>query len=827
MLLTNYLTSAWRNIFKHPLFSAINILGLAIGLASCILIALFVRDELSYDKFWSNADNMYRTHITFNVPGRDPMKIAMAPGPVIHALKKDFPQVTYAARLSEEEPTVIIGDKYFVDDITLVDPDFPKIFDLDVISGDLDNAFVGFNNIVLNETLASKYFGASQAVGQTLTIDFDIFKRDYTVVAIIKDMNKNSQVNVQAMINIDEPAWKDQPWMFDAWFSTNAQLYFTISEASDIADINDNLSAFVDRNFPKIPFGGEETKTSDLIIASTMNMKDLHLESNRDGEYQESGNKNTVVIFATVAVLILFIAAINFMNLSTARASQRAKEVSLRKVMGASRKDLIIQFLGESVLLTVLGLLIALTVVELALPNYNEILGKSLMINYASTDILSIVFLAVLVGILGGAYPAFVLSHFRPAETLKANKSAETSASVKLRYVLVVIQFAVSITLFVSTAVVYGQMLFAKNMDLGYTKENVLAIKEISRDVVLEKLPLLVDEIGRMPGVSSVTWSDFMPGNSNQNNTIVHTEGQSAEDGVLIGRRSVGYDYFKTYDVPVIAGRDYSEDRGDRNVSDDDLREGNIYTGSMMINESAVGRLGLGSAQEAIGKVVFVGAGQPEENLTATYEIIGVVPDIHFDSLKSTIRPEVYDIGKSWGRVISARFSGNPDTLVENVRALWVQQIPSIPFDYDFIEDAIAQQYSAEQGQATMFAAFSGLAIFIACLGLYGLASFTADRRTKEIGIRKVMGASVFDVVKLLVWQFSKPVIIANLIAWPISYYAMSIWLESFVYRIETFFIIGFCLLAGVTALMIAWGTVASNSMRVARSNPIKALRYE
>lgn len=827
MLLTNYLTSAWRNIFKHPLFSAINILGLAIGLASCILIALFVRDELSYDNFWSNADNIYRTHLTFSVPGRDPMEIAMAPGPVIHALKKDFPQVIHASRLSEEEPTVIIGDKYFVDDITLVDPDFANIFDLNVISGDLTSAFDGYSSIVLSETLAGKYFGTTQVVGQTLTIDFDIFKRDYTVAAVIKDMNKNSQVIADALVIIDEPAWKDQPYMFDAWFSTNSQLYFTISETSDIADINDNLATFVDRNFPKLPFGDEETKTSDMVIASTMSIKDLHLKSNRDGEYQESGNQNTVMIFATVAVLILVIAAINFMNLSTARASQRAKEVSLRKVMGASRKDLIIQFLGESVLLTILGLLIALAIVELALPAYNEILGKSLMIGYGSPDILSIILLALLVGILGGAYPAFILSHFRPVETLKANKSAETSASVKLRYVLVVMQFSVSITLFVSTAVVYGQMLYAQKMDLGYNKDNVLAIKEISRDVVLEKLHLLVDEIGRMPGVSSVSWSDFMPGNSNQNNTIIHTEGQTTEDGALIGKRTVGFDYFKTFDVPIIAGREYSEARGDRDVSTDDLRAGENYTGSLMINESAIGRLGLGSTEEAIGKVIYVGAGQPEENLTATYEIIGIVPDIHFDSLKSTIRPEVYGIEKDYGRVISARFSGDPDILVENVRTLWEQQIPSIPFEYDFIEDAIAKQYSAEQGQATMFAAFSGLAIFIACLGLYGLASFTADRRTKEIGIRKVMGASVFDVVKLLVWQFSKPVIIANLIAWPISFYAMNIWLESFVYRIEVFFIIGFCLLAGITALIIAWGTVASNSMRVARANPIKALRYE
>lgn len=827
MLLSNYLLSAWRNIFKHSLFSAINIIGLAIGLAACILIALFVRDELSFDKFWTKADTIYRTHIAFFAPGRNPMHIATTPGPIVHALKKDYPEIEYASRITLREPTVIIGENYFVDYLGLVDADFLDIFELEVISGSLDDALNSVNNIILNETLATKYFGTTDAVGEILTLDFDIYKRDYRVAAVIIDMKENSQIRANAFISIDEPVWIDEPYMFDAWFSANSQLFFTLKNTTDINKINTDLPDFVNRNFPKLPFGGDDLKTSDMIKLSTMNVKDLHLNAYQDGEYHEGGNKNTVMIFATVAILIMVIAAINFMNLSTARASQRAKEVSLRKVMGASRKDLIIQFLGESVLMTLFGLVIALAIVELALPFYNESIGKNLVINYASTDIISIFGLALIVGLLGGAYPAFVLSHFRPVENLKANKSAETKSSVKLRYILVVLQFSVSITLFVSTSVVYGQMLYTRTMDLGYNTENVLAIKEISRDVVLEKLPLLVEEIKRIPNVSNATWSNFMPGRSNNNNTIVYLEGQSTEEGLLIGSRSVGYDYFKTFDIPLLAGRAYSLERGDRDVKTDDIREGNIYTGSIMINQSALSRLGLGSANEALGKIIFVGAGQPEENLAATYEIIGIIPDIHFDSLKTTIRPEIYELSDEYGAVLSAQFSGNPIKIVEEVRALWEQEIPSIPFDYDFMSDAVAKQYTAEKGQATMFAAFSALAIIIACLGLYGLASFTADRRTKEIGIRKVMGASVFDVVKLLVWQFSKPVLIANIIAWPISYYAMSIWLENFVYRIEVFFIIGFCLIAGITALLIAWGTIATNSMRVAKSNPINALRYE
>lgn len=827
MLLSNYFVSAWRNIFKHSLFSAINILGLAIGLAACILIALFVRDELSYDKFWSKADQIYRTNITFSVPGRDPMVIGMTPGPVIHAMKKDFSEIEYATRISITDPTIIIDDNFFVDYITMADADFLNMFDLEVVSGTLNGALDSHSNIILNEELAQKYFGNTNVAGEILTIDFDTFKRDYNVVAVIKDMRENSQVKANAIISIDEPAWIDRPYMFDAWFSTNSQLFFALKEGANINGINSTLNDFVNRNFPQLPFGGDDMETSDMIEMATMNIKDIYLNALPDGEYHEKGNKNTVMIFATVAILILIIAAINFMNLSTARASQRAKEVSLRKVMGAARKDLIVQFLGESVLMTLCALVISLTIVEMALPVYNDTIGKELFIDYASSDLVSIILLAMFVGVLGGAYPAFVLSHFRPAETLKANKSAESDASVKMRYILVVMQFAVSITLFVSTSVVYGQMLYARTMDLGYNSENVLAIKEVERDVATEKLHLLVDEIRRMPGVTAVTWSDFMPGRSNNNNTIVHTEGQSTEDGVLIGSRQVGFEYFETFDIPLIAGRGYSEERGDKSVYTDDLRQGNFYTGQLVINQSALGRLGFTSADAAIGELIFVGAGQPEENLTATFEIIGVVPDIHFDSLKTTIRPEIYQLEQDWGSNITARFSGDPNAIVSRVQALWEQEIPSVPFSYDFISDAIAKQYTAEQGQASMFAAFSGLAIFVACLGLYGLASFTADRRTKEIGIRKVMGASVFDVVKLLVWQFSKPVIIANLIAWPISFYAMNVWLENFVYRIEIYYILGFCLIAGLTAILIAWGTVASNSMRVAKANPVFALRYE
>ncbi|MDU0111621.1 FtsX-like permease family protein [Psychrosphaera aquimarina] len=501
--------------------------------------------------------------------------------------------------------------------------------------------------------------------------------------------------------------------------------------------------------------------------------------------------------------------------------------MSLRKVMGASRSNLIFQFLGESVLVTFIALAISIGLVEIALPFYNEVLNKELVINYASTDMLQITGLALIVGILGGLYPAFVLSNFRPATVLKANKSAESSASVKLRAILVVMQFAVSIGLFISTAVVYSQMQYADKMNPGFNKDNMLLVHRIGLDVVSEKLDMLVKEIGKDPQVTAITWSNETPGNTNQNNTMIRLPGMSKDDALLMGQRGVGYDFFATYEIKVLAGRTYQKERNDTPLATAQIREGANRKSSIVINSSAARRLGFNSASDALGQSIFTSRGNPNENLEAELEIIGVVDDVHFESLRATIRPEIYNLNATWGHTLSARFNGNPDTLKANVEAIWGNAIANIPFSYSFLRQDVADMYKTEQGQAKMFAAFSGLAIFIACLGLYGLANFTATRRTKEIGIRKVMGASVFDIVKLLLWQFSKPVIIANIIAWPIAYWAMSDWLQLFVYRIDNSYILLLSAIAGIGALIIAWVTVTTNSVSVAKANPIKALRYE
>ncbi|NVK24812.1 MAG: ABC transporter permease, partial [Gammaproteobacteria bacterium] len=819
MLITNYFTSGWRNIINHKLFSSINILGLAIGLAAVSLITVFVRYELSYDKFWQNADKIHRAHVTFKVPGRDPIAAVTTPGPMIHALKKDFSEIEFASRISNLSPLVRHQEESFIETVSAVDADFLNIFDFNYIYGDRVSALLNPHSIVLTESLANKYFGDKNPVNEILSMDMGNFKRDYKVTAVIKDLPDNTQLSVNGLILIDENDWQDQPWRFGAWFSVNAQTFFTLKDPKQFDALSSELDNFTNRNFPKLPMGGDDVEKSDFIELSIMSIKDLHLNSIGMGEFAERGSKNTVVTFTAIAILILIIASINFMNLSTARASQRAKEVSLRKVMGASRKHLIVQFLGESILITLISLILAIGLIELSMPVYNQVLGSNLALDYLSGDLLLLTVLAMTVGLLGGMYPAFVLSSFRPASVLKANKSAESSASLKLRYILVVVQFTVSISLFISTAVVYSQMKYAETMDAGFNKDNVLVVDRLGREDANSKREMLIKEISKMPNVTAVTWSNETPANGNENNTMVRTAGMPKEDSLLIGQRSVGYDFFDTYQIERVAGRSYQRDRNDVALTTDQLREGITGTSSLMLNESAVRRLGFESPEQAIGQSIFIGRGDNSENLEAEMKIIGVVADVHFESLRSTIRPEIYHLSHEWGQSLSIRYEGNSEQIVNSVKTLWQEEIPTLPFAYSFVADDVAEQYQTEQGQATMFAAFSGLAIFVASLGLYGLASFTAVRRTKEIGVRKVMGASVFDIVKLLVWQFSKPVLIANLIAWPVSFYFMSQWLQSFVYRIDNNVILGLSVIAALGALFIAWFTVAGNSITVAKAN--------
>ena len=823
----NYISVAFRNLINHKLYSVINIVGLAVGLAACVMITLFVRDEFSYDTAWKDADRIYRLNTTFNVPGREPFVTVMAMGPSKDALTRYFPEeIEMVTRFNGESPVVKYEDKVFTERMLWTDPETVDMFDLDIIAGDIRSSLNDNATLVVNESFAKKHFGDKNPIDQIMTMTYYATTRDYRVGAVFRDLPHNTTFDYQALVMIDEQDFVSFPWEFDQWFSVNNNVFFKLKDGVSIDSLNARWNDFADTVMDVRTQIPPDTNPSDFVVFTAQSLLDIQLYPAGSGEMKPTGDIKTVMIFIAIAGLILLIACINFMNLATAKSTQRAREVAIRKVMGAKRKQLVFQFLGESVLLALIGLVLGIVIVEVTLPFYGEFLGRDL--TFAYTDGVTLLILLGLisaVGIVGGAYPAFALSGFLPARVLKANKTAETSGSVVLRNALVVLQFTISIGLIVSTAVVYGQMVFGMTMDPGFNKENMLVIRNIGRQGVSNKQEALRDEIMRMPGVKNVSLSFGRPADGNESNSSVEIPSNPDAGSILLGYQAADHAFFETYRIPFIAGRPYDKDRATDGVpSSDGAEAGDILGGTLVINERAVGRLGFASPEVAVGQIVRYGLG---DDVEADLEIIGVVPDINFQSLRQIIRPEMYLLSDQFYGNLTVSFDGDPQALVGRVETLWGQLVTDVPFLYEFVDEALAEEFEQEQALATMLGAFSVLAIAIACLGLFGLASFTAERRTKEIGIRKVMGASVFDIVRLLIWQFSKPVLTANLIAWPLVAWGMMGWLESFPYRLETWLLAPLCLAAGLIALGIAWATVGGNAARVARSNPITALRYE
>ncbi|WP_308911653.1 ABC transporter permease [Pseudokordiimonas caeni] len=826
-MFSNYVSVALRNLVKNKLYSAINIIGLAIGLAACILITLFVRDELSYDQFWTKADRLYRLNTTFSIPGREPFVTVVSPGPSKGALERFFAQeIDKVVRLQSLTPVIEIGNALYTDEMIFADPTASDVLDFDVVAGDMKAVLTDNASIALSEKMAHKYFGDQPAVGKVMTITNYNLKRDYRVAAVFRDLPHNTVLAIEMVAMIDENDWHDQAFLFDSWFSVNNTVLFTLKPGVDISSVTSRFDAFADNSIemPAELTGGKGA--SAFVQFGTTKLVDAQLHPAGLGEMKPTGNIATVIIFASIAGLILVIACINFMNLATAKSTQRAREVALRKVLGAGRGQLIVQFIGESVLIALIGLVAGIVIVEAALPFYGEFIGRDLSFDY--TDGMTLAILAGLVatvGVVGGVYPAIILSGFRPAWVLKANKSAETSGSAALRSGLVIFQFAVSIALIVGTSGVYGQLKYATTMDPGYTKDNMFVLHRINRKGAEERRDALKAEIQRLPGVVSATFSGDTPGSSDENNTSVEIPGQENTGTILIGVQDVDHDFFKTYQIPIIAGRDYDRQyAGDSEPSVEGLKEGDVVNSNIIVNESVLNRLGFGTPEEALGKVFMIGRGNGVKNALT---IVGVVPDVHFQSLKTVKRPEMYALDADNYGNLTVRFTGDPKALVSGVENIWRSLVTGVPISYEFVDEALAEEFDQEEATATMLALFAGLAVFVACLGLYGLAAFTAERRTKEIGIRKVMGATVTDIVRLLLWQFSKPVIIANLIAWPVAVWGMLSWLENFPYRMEAWVLGPLCLIAGLIALGIAWATVGGNAAQVARANPIKALRYE
>ncbi|MES2625624.1 MAG: ABC transporter permease [Pseudomonadota bacterium] len=810
----SYLIIAINNLLKNKLFALINLVGLMIGLASTLLIGLFVLDELSYDQQYADSERIYRISRDFT---GDNLFLASNAPQVAALLKQDFPEVEQSARLFGGQALLSRDEiAFYENNIRFADNSFFDIFKVEWIAGDPAHALEQPNTIVLTESIARKYFGSEQPIGQTLMIERAIPAQ---VTGIIRDLPHNTHLDLSVVVSMPTVIPVVGEAFFEDWANNSFYTYIRLAPGVNIDAVSSQFIAFMQRHFR------ENAEASTALAA--MPLRDIHLRSTRQNEMLPPGSMSNVYVFSAVALFILLIACLNFMNLSTARSIRRGKEVGVRKALGASRGQVASQFVGESILLTVLASLLALVLVEVLLPYFNAFIGKDLAMNFFSDARVPLATLAliVVVGLVAGSYPAFFLSSFKPTQVLRSMLSS--GGSVLLRNSLVVLQFSIAIVLVAATLVVVQQLKYARNFEQGFRKEQVLILKGPPTVGLGAQWATMREELLGNPEISYVTASSQIPLQVNTNTLGARPEGVEIDKGIGLPFMEVDYDFFATYEIPVLAGRIFSEE-----FPADRLRpnnpNGERTTGDgIVLNRRGAVQFGW-SPEEAIGKTINIYvAGGPH---AAT--VIGVVENSNFESVRSDTKPMSFimppylqDNVASMPNA-SIRISGNNiSAALAHIDSVWQRFLPEFPMERHFLDEDFATLYLAEDRQARIFYCFAMLAIFIACMGLYGLASFNAERRTKEIGVRKVMGGSVWSIVVLLTNDFSKLVLLSNLIAWPIAWFAMERWLSNFAYRIDLgpLVFVG----SGLIALSIAWVTVGGTAAKAASAKPVLALRYE
>jgi putative ABC transport system permease protein len=825
----NYLKTAINNLLGDKLYSGINILGLAFGLAATILIALYVLDETSYDRQWGNADRMYRVNTDVWSTGGGFSRRAGTALPVLPALQQFFPQqIEAGTRLLAFDSEIRVGDQGFAETVTRVDGDFLDLFELEVLAGSLADALAEPARLAVRVDVAQRVFGAdvelADLVGQVMTISYNGVSRDYRMAAIYRFPAGNTVFDLPMLTLLDVSVL---PSFYGNWSGLTVTSYLRLQPGVDAAPVVADLPRFTDQHADISGLqAGPDVRPRDRMRFDLQNITSLHLDSPFD-DSRAGGNRTVVIAFTAIAVLVLLIGIINFTILSTAKATKRAKETALRKTIGASRFELIGQFLGESFCVVLPAMLASCALVELLLPVFETMVGKTLQITWFAPDtLLALGAMYLVVSLLGGLYPAFVLSHFRPAATLRATRLRESKGALNLRNLLVVFQFGVSIALIIATGVIYTQVRYVMARDPGFNRENLLVIDGLlERAEVNAAKQALKLQLANLGTVTGATLSSHQPtqtrgfGNINARYSVT---GQEAAPQ-LITTLGIDPEFFSTYQTEIVAGRAFSTAL---DQPAEIFQEGGLAPSKVVINVSASRLLGFASPEAAVNSQIRF-SNPTLVSVSHELTVIGVAADTNFHSMNAVPRPEVYSYSPGFTDVLTLRFDGSPQMLMEQVTGVWRSVMGDAELSTSFVAQNIAAEFAQERVEAQLLISFALLAIVIACLGLYGSAAFTVDRRTKEIGIRKVMGAQVLEIVTLLLWQFSRPVLLANIIAWPIALWAMLTWLQRFPYQIDTVILLPLCITAGFIALSIAWITVGSTTARVANRNPVLALRYE
>ena len=812
-MLKNYLKIAVRNILRQGIYSFINIIGLAVGIACCILILLFVRYELSYDKFNKKADRIYRvTREWFNEDETSSLHLARVAPPIGPLLKNDFPQIVLEETrlLQDGNVPLKVSEKSFIEDrFFWSEQSTFKIFTVHFIEGNENNALSEPKSIVITQSMAKKYFGNGDALGKTIKYrDLGELK----VTGVINDVPENSHLKydfLASFITLYDTSIIGRKTLEENWSSNNYLTYILLTQNIPIEELKNKVPAFIDKYVSQvIRRENGQMPAKALHNYTTLHFQklaDIHLHSHLTTEIEENGDIKNVYIFSAIAFFVLLIACINFMNLATARSSKRSREIGIRKVLGAYRQQLMKQFIGESMITVFISLFLSIIIVEISLKPFSNFSSRDLQFNIISDPylVLGIFLLTILVGFISGSYPALMLSSFKPVTVLKGSQIL--SRKSMFRMVLVIVQFTISIILIIAMGVVFQQMQYVTNKDLGYNKDHLIILS--SNKKIKENLNSFKSQLLRDPDIKMVTSSRLVPSNMLLNSWrgSIFDGNKTVPLNFRLAVQEVDYDFFKTYQIKFTSGRDFS-----KNYATDD-------SAAFILNESAVHQLGW-NAQQTIGKRMKYG--------DRNGRIIGVVHNFNFESLHNQIVPIIFLITKTGNNQVTVRISGkNIPATLDFLKKKWKEYRPDYPFDYTFLDNQLAGLYSKDQKIGDVFGIFAVIAIIIACLGLFGLASYTAEVRTKEIGIRKVLGAKVSGIVALLSKEFLLLILIANLIAWPLSYYFMNKWLNEFAYK--TRFSFWLFIAAGVIAMIITILTISYQSIKAAIANPVKSLRYE
>jgi putative ABC transport system permease protein len=805
-MFSNYFKIFLRNLRRNPTYMMINVLGLAVGMAASILIFLFVQHELSYDRYHENADRIYRVSRQWvNPDGQISLHLGHAAPPFAPLIKSDFgDRVEEAVRLLSNNPILIHEGRSFQEEgFFFADPEVFKVFSWKMLEGDPEQALANPDGLVITESMARKYFGNEDAMGKAIEMKVGEFSWDLQVRGVMEDIPANSHFNVEflATMNPVIAFYGSLDQMMQNFGNNAFSTYLLLAEGVDPNALEREFPAFIDRHIPT----ESENPVSRVTQLNLWPLTDIHLHSNLDSEIEPNSSIENVYIYSAIALFILLIACINFMNLATARSAKRAMEVGLRKVMGADKVLLVKQFMSESMFLVILALLFALVIVWVALPAFGNFTGKDLSLNLFQEPqlLLWMGILVLLVGALAGSYPSLFLSGFQPVKVLKGTFKIG-SAHETFRSVLVVGQFAISIVMIVGVMVVLDQLNFIKNKDLGFDKEQIVVLPAYSE--FTGNYEMMRERLLQHPGIREVSLASRVPSGRllDSQGTQAEVNGELLPINVRISDIHVSHSFMNTFGMNLVAGRDL-----DFNLASDS-------TGAFLLNEAAVRAIGWSSPEEAVEKQFHYG-------IRRGY-VVGVIEDFHFESLHQPISPMVFMVPDDRFSQVAVKL--HPDRQDEAMAFLqeeWTAMRSDFPFSPFFIEDRFLEQYETEEKVGQLFGFFAGLAIVISVLGLFGLAAYSTEQRTKEIGIRKVMGASVSNIVTLLGRDFLKLVLIGFLLAIPIGWYGMNQWLGNFAYSVGVSWWI--FVVAGLVAFLVAAITVSSQSIRAALVNPVDTFK--